>query len=255
MSKFYINKSYIKSENILSIEDIDALLQEGQFIVKGGNVEVRRLQIGTIMCFIKKYFYKPSYRYLGRCSSAFGEKKSYDCFSKLEIPHPQVILCAEKRVIGKLHWSILATQEIPEATDLVSFLMSNNDHTLRKYIIDKIACMTGHIHNNGFFHGSLRLRNILLTQNTNPFFIDCPKGKYKKTPIGRGFIYDLLSIYKDITRVCTQEESKFFIAKYCAKTGKNIQQWQQKLPQMCYKKFGKMKPLRPLPTTLNTTNK
>lgn len=248
MSKLYINDKFhtLKDMNIHNEEDVNSLISQGEFVVKGGNVEVCRLQLTNFRCFIKKYINKGDYRYIGRTSSAFGEKRSYEQFSQLGIPHPEVLICAEKRLNGKLYWSILATREIANSVDLVYFFAHKRNQSQRTTIIKSIAQFVGKMHCNKFFHGSLRLRNILITDDLQIYFIDCPKGGKKKTPFGRSFTYDILSIYKDIARVCSEEESMLFLRSYCQTTNNDIQKWQRQIPKLCAKKFGKMKPLVPM---------
>ena len=160
------------------------------------------------------------------------------------IAHPEVVFCAEKRQFGRLSWSILGTQSIEESQDMVTFLIPCDDQELRKHLFLKVAEMTALMYNRRFSHGGWRMRNILVDKNHELFCIDCPKGNFKKTPLGRSLNTDLLSIYRDFMQIASEEEKALFVESYCQQTNRDANTLKQNIELMCLRKYKRIKPLK-----------
>ncbi|BBM84168.1 lipopolysaccharide kinase InaA family protein [Candidatus Uabimicrobium amorphum] len=250
MSKLFVNEKFDLGIDIVDVEQVDSLASQGQIFIEAGRVVISKLQLGNVKCFIKKYSYTPNYRFLGRPSYTFREKHSFDCFSEMGIPHPEVIFCAENRQFGRLRWAIIGMQEIEESQNLIPFFIECKDPILRQNLILRLAEMTALMCNRRFSHGGWRMRNILIDKNHQLFCVDCPKGHFKKAPVGRSLDFDLLGIFRDFMQMCSEEEKIFFVEEYCKRTNKNAAFWKEHIAEMCLKKFKRINPLVPGQTVI-----
>ncbi|BBM83796.1 lipopolysaccharide kinase InaA family protein [Candidatus Uabimicrobium amorphum] len=226
--KYYWNPLYTelqKDLEIKSIHDFEKITCDENILVRGTVVELFKCTINDTTLYVKKYKSKGSiYRYFGRKSRATKETRSYRRFSAMKIPHAEVVAHGDLRVLGCLKWGIIITKEIPNTVDLYKYFTDHQEQNTseRMEIMKRIAEFTAILHNNKFVHNTHRLRNILFcTAEQKVYLIDCPEGSYRHLPLGRSFVYDLASIYRDISKLCSAEEWTCFFDTYCSHTKAN----------------------------------
>ena len=113
------------------------------------------------------------------------------------------------------------------------------DDTIRQKIIIELAQSLAELHNNYFYHGDFKLRNILYQKDTQLlFWIDCPRGK-KKLFFSHSRLSDLVILYKDIQGIWTLEEFLLFLTMYSQKTLIADQSLREKIIQRYNKKYKK----------------
>lgn len=97
--------------------------------------------------------------------------------------------------IGAIHQSVspffyrayLLTLEIPQAIDLIQYFRrignkpSPNDLSQKRQVIRSVAILIRQFHQEGFFHGDLQLKNILLS-GEQVFLIDFDRS-YRRQPL------------------------------------------------------------------------
>jgi hypothetical protein len=165
--------------------------QGGQEVACGNHVNVWRTPLvggGRAETFyIKRYTYEDApWRYWGRRSRAWNEIRNYQIFKGLNIPGPEVAMGGEWRSWSGLHQALVVTREIPRCrtlADLVADPAFAADQALRRHLLTRLGQLAGRAHRQAFFHGDLKLRNILVQDFPAPdcgvFWIDCPKGGYR----------------------------------------------------------------------------
>ncbi|MDT8429600.1 MAG: lipopolysaccharide kinase InaA family protein [Pseudomonadales bacterium] len=152
------------------------------FLIQGTRISLREgisemVLDGSGSYYIKRYF-KPRKRLLSRlfASRARREYQNQLFFQSLNIPVPEILVFHEERGINRR--AVMVTRALPGAIDLLTLLSGENapggkqlDHLLRQ-----LAGIVRKLHDQGFFHNDLHLRNILVHQTTL-YLIDSPNGR------------------------------------------------------------------------------
>lgn len=234
--KFYQNNA-IKEIIEHNIQEIST---PKKIISASSNSSVWKENIGTISAYIKRYKYPVPIRYIFRRGRGLAEFQSYNAFSKYNFHHPNVLFFIEKRYFFCPIVSILATEEINNSIDLHQlFILNQIDHSTRQKIIIELAQSLAELHNNCFYHGDFKLRNILYQKDTQfLFWIDCPRGK-KKIIFSHSRISDLVTLYKDIQGIWSLEEFSLFLTIYSKKTLIAEQSLKEKILTRYNKKYKK----------------
>ena len=166
--------------------------QLGQEVARGHHVNVWRtpLHAGgrSETFYIKRYTYEDAPgRYWGRPSRAWNEYRNYRIFMDLGIPGPETVMAGETRSWRGLHQALVVTREIPRCrnlADLVTDPVFARDRAVRRHILARLGHFAALAHRRAFFHGDLKLRNILVQDFPAPdcgvYWIDCPKGGYRR---------------------------------------------------------------------------
>lgn len=197
-------------------------------------VEVRPHELAApdgsrLAVFAKHYAYpSPSWRFLGRPSKARCEYQNYAVFKSLGVPCADRIACGEWRDgLGRLQGALILTRTIPQALTLIDFWethcparVSASARQLRVSLRRQLAAMTRRIHAAGFFHYDLVWRNVLVTwqppAEPQLWWIDCPRGRLSRWPIGRRRrqLKDLASLDKRAARHASRGERLAFVLEY-----------------------------------------
>jgi len=186
-----------------------------------------------LSAFAKHYTYtSPSWRFVGRPSKALCEYRNYAIFKSLGVPCADRIACGEWRDrLGRLRGALIVTRAIPEARTLVDFWKtrcpsraSTSARHLRGSLRRQLAVMTRRIHDAGFFHHDLVWRNVLVTwqppAEPQLWWIDCPRGYFRRWPLGRrrAQLKDLASLDKHAVRHASRGERLVFVREYLGRS-------------------------------------
>ncbi len=165
--------------------------QGGHEVACGNHVNVWRTPLVVAgqreTFYIKCYTYEDApRRYWGRRSRAWNEICNYGIFGELSIPGPEVLMGGEVRSWRGLHQALVVTREIPRCrtlADLAADPAFAGAAAPRRHILECLGRLAGWAHRRAFFHGDLKLRNILVQDFPAPdcrvFWIDCPKGGFR----------------------------------------------------------------------------
>jgi tRNA A-37 threonylcarbamoyl transferase component Bud32 len=112
-------------------------------------------------------------------------------------------------------------EELENVEDMAMVLKSGHPSLQDKVwlgaVIDKIAQYTKLLHDEGFVHGDLKLRNILVNFRIDPevYIIDCPDGSVKKGAMfDRGVIKDLACLDRTASEYLSQGQRLKFYKQY-----------------------------------------
>lgn len=165
--------------------------QGGQQVACGNHVNVWRTPLVVAgrseTLYIKRYTYEDApRRYWGRRSRAWNEIRSYGAFGELGIPGPEVVMGGDVRSWRGLHQALVVTREIPRCrnlADLAADPVFASAALPRRHVLECLGRLAGQAHRRAFFHGDLKLRNILVQDFPAPdcrvYWIDCPKGGFR----------------------------------------------------------------------------
>ena len=233
-------KKLLEQANIKTQRDIYQFAQGPETISSSSTSNIWIKYINEQCFYVKKYEYPKSWRYFLRKGRGLQELHSYDAFSKLCLPHPQVVCFTEKRKWARPLWSIIITAEIPNSADLSLLFAENQLPTnQQKIIIQQLAESLSLMHSHHFFHGDFKLRNILLNKSTYDLhFIDCPKGKRTFLFQSKFALKDLVTIYKSIHLFCPTMWQTFLLA-YTQKTKSTLTILNNRIIKKFHRKYKK----------------
>jgi serine/threonine-protein kinase RIO1 len=179
---------------------------------------VGHVNIGPETFYIKKYQSpgKKKLRFLFK-SKARREFENQLLFRRLGINTPEIVLFRERGLIRRR--AVLVTREIPRAATLLELLSappSARPVVDFNGLTEKLADIVRRIHDSGFVHNDLRMRNILV-QNGRLFLIDSPNGMVlRHVPffLQHRKIKDLALLFEDARRVCSAPRMLRFFLLY-----------------------------------------
>jgi tRNA A-37 threonylcarbamoyl transferase component Bud32 len=109
-------------------------------------------------------------------------------------PAARPLIAAEKRVFGFLERQLLVTERVSNSASLFDLAVQGKLEQDQLLAINwRLGCLVGRMHNAGFCHRDLFMRNIVVGLNgaePSLHFIDCHQGSWSQFP-GRAFAYDL----------------------------------------------------------------
>lgn len=163
---------------------LDAVFSlQGEKITRDAISEVIRIERDGVRYYVKRYKSagKGFRRYIGR-TRVRTECRNLKRFAKWGVPTSQVVACGLERSKGAFVRGALITQELANTQDLAA-LASEHDQRLQssewvRQISLQIAQMTRCLHDNKFTHNDLKWRNLLVNDQAQVFFIDCPTGSF-----------------------------------------------------------------------------
>jgi tRNA A-37 threonylcarbamoyl transferase component Bud32 len=188
------------------------LLKRGQTATIGiaDGFVLKRFNLRKVMNLAKDFF-RPS-----RPARAF--RKSYH-LELAGVPTARVVGVAERRVLGLLVRSYQLMEEIPNAVTLQK-LMRNGGMPSREQT-RAAARLVARLHEEGFTHGDLNERNLMLDGQSRLFLIDLDALEYLgAVPAGRA-AGDLARLARDIAGHATVSRSlrEVFLRHYCRARG------------------------------------
>jgi serine/threonine protein kinase len=106
-------------------------------------------------------------------------------FSKLGLATPELVAYGQTSRLGLLQQAVMVTREVSGAVDLERFITSGQLYAkgvqgARKILV-LLARATKLLHAQGFYHGDLKTRNVLVRcEGDEPelFYFDCPRGNH-----------------------------------------------------------------------------
>ena len=180
----------VGSEDIAARESFSSLDRvfelDGLLVSPGKWCHVIKLCVAGRNYYVKRY--APRGKHLRKVfgpSRAINEHRNLTFFAHLGIPVPLTVAYGSQRILGLFRRAALITQEVPSAIDLQTLARTRPDlignRTWLSHLLRKVAEYVGRIHRDGFTHGDLKWRNILVTPDELPsvYFFDCPNGTHR----------------------------------------------------------------------------
>jgi len=126
------------------------------------------------------------------------------------------VAVAERRVAGFLACSYQLMEEIPRARTLQNFLRAGG--SLDGGLIRHAARVVGRLHDEGFTHGDLNERNLLMDEQGRFFLIDLDALELSSRPRAA---LDLGRLARDMSRHAqvTRAHREAFLRHYCRARG------------------------------------
>lgn len=164
-----------------SLDKVFAL--DGRYLSKGPVSEVIRVECQGVGYYVKRYLTAGSRlrRYWG-LPRVKTEWRNLQRFQRWGIPTaPLVAWGMETRGLQFVRGALI-TQEIPQSYDLAALVKMadprlNNPAWVRQ-ISHQLAVCTRIMHVRRFTHNDLKWRNLLVNDQQQLFFIDCPTGAF-----------------------------------------------------------------------------
>lgn len=200
--------------------DEEVWVKPASLAVAGG----RRLAV-----YFKLYGYHPPiWKFVGRPSKARCEYRNYEAMRALGIPTAEPLAWGEERDgWGRLRRAFIVTRAIEGALPLPEFVRRHcpdpkavSTRAMRRSLIGQVAALTRRMHDAGFFHHDLVLRNALVTatpeNGAQVWWIDSPRGRLDRwSPWRRRRrIKDLASLLKSSEALGTTRERLRFLHLY-----------------------------------------
>jgi len=162
----------------------------------GGEDDVSRIRLDdqgvTRTFYVKRFWNRRLECILSRVArgSLFGrsvmraEFEKIQSLGKMGLRIPQVVGYGEQRFCGAVINTYMITEEIPEAMGVdfvvhkwISEQPVEGQHALKEELISSIASAVKTMHENGFEHHDLFLRNLIVAEQnmSNLYVFDCPR--------------------------------------------------------------------------------
>lgn len=183
---------------------------EGERLTKDPLSEVIRVEVQGIRYYVKRYWGagKGLRRYLGR-PRVKAEWQNLKLFAKWGIPTAPIVAYGLERNAGAFVRGALVTRELENTLDLAEIAkrqderLANREWVLR--VSQQLADGTRAMHDHHFTHNDLKWRNLLVNENAELFFIDCPTGSFWWGPLLR------YRIVKDLA--CLDKVAKYHLSR------------------------------------------
>ena len=171
---------------------------------------------------------KNAFRSTGPWRSAPRVREFYNLHKLRErgLPAVRPLVAAGNRIFGFLERQLLITERIVDSDSLFDLAVQKKLDQDQLFSINRrLGYLVGRMHNAGFFHGDLFMRNILVGINgAEPsfHFIDCHQGRWTRLP-GRAFAYDLGCYEKWAATLFDEKTRGHFFSGYLeARPGENL---------------------------------
>lgn len=196
------------AEDFGTLEAVFAI--KGERLTKDPLSEVIRIEREGVHYYVKRYWGagKGLRRYLGR-PRVKAEWQNLKLFAKWGIPTAQIVAHGLERRAGAFVRGALVTRELENTRDMAE-MANQGDPRLRdpcwvSNISRQLASYTRTLHGHRFTHNDLKWRNLLVNDNAELFFIDCPTGSFWWGPLLR------YRIVKDLA--CLDKVAKYHLSR------------------------------------------
>lgn len=149
------------------------------------------------------------------------EWENLDYFRAQKVPSLELIAYGSKRRRGRFIRGALVTKELADSKDLMQLVLENNpclrDPQWVTPVSQQIADNLAHLHGQGFCHGDLFWRNLLVTSGPKPrvHFFDSPAGRFWWGPfLTYRRIKDLACLDKVARRQLSRSQRLRFFLRY-----------------------------------------
>lgn len=205
-----------------SLEAVFAI--EGERLTKDPLSEVVRIEREGVRYYVKRYWGagKGLRRYVGR-PRVKAEWQNLRHFAKWGIPTAPIVAHGLERRHGAFLRGALITRELEGTLDLAA-LANTGDVRLRDAawvdcVSRQLARATRLMHDHRFTHNDLKWRNLLVNDEAELFFIDCPTGSFWWGPLLRyRVVKDLACLDKVAKRVLSRTQRLRFYLQYCGRS-------------------------------------
>ncbi|WAJ38163.1 heptose kinase [Pseudomonas sp. GOM7] len=191
-----------------TLEAVFAL--EGERLTSDPLSEVIRVDIQGVRYYVKRYWGagKGLRRYLGR-PRVKAEWQNLKLFAKWGIPTAPIVAYGLERKVGAFVRGALVTRELQGTLDLAEMANRRDTRLADARWVDRISQQladgTRTLHDHHFTHNDLKWRNLLVNDNAELFFIDCPTGSFWWGPLLR------YRIVKDLA--CLDKVAKYHLSR------------------------------------------
>jgi len=226
--RIYINPEL--SDNFTSINDIYQALEITNPRLSGfTQLNSRPVYVKSSSPIPFNRRLKNAFRSMGPWRSAPRTREFRNLLKLRErgLPAVRPLVAAERRVFGFLERQLLITERILDSASLFDIAVQGNLEPDQLFSINRrLGRLVGRMHNAGFCHGDLFMRNILVAKNgAEPsfHFIDCHQGRWNRLP-GRACAYDLGCYEKWAATLYDEKTRGHFFAGYLeARPGENLE--------------------------------
>ncbi|CAD5107054.1 3-deoxy-D-manno-octulosonic acid kinase [Pseudomonas carbonaria] len=191
--------------------DLDAVFAlEGEEITRDPLSEVLRVEHQGLRYYVKRYWGagKGLRRYLGR-PRVKAEWQNLKHFADWGIPTAPIAAYGLERRGGAFARGALITQELVGTEDLAALARQGDPRLSDTRWVDgvsrQLARATRTMHDHHFAHNDLKWRNLLVNQQGELFFIDCPTGAFWHGPLLR---YRIIKDLACLDKVAKQQLSR-----------------------------------------------
>ncbi|RPI26032.1 MAG: hypothetical protein EHM61_12795 [Acidobacteria bacterium] len=223
--RYLVTPSYASVLEAAGVQDAASLHSwsaEGDCVSQSSTSETRRQALGNLLVYVKRRFYEPaSWRYLARASRGSCEWANNKSLRQLGIRCPELVCLGEKRRVGRLCWSTLVTREVPDSRNLLECFQDpafRHGQEKRREVLSELAASLRLLHRRDFVLHDARLRNVLHQEDGEAgcrlYFIDCPRGGYRRFLVRRAVRRDLSRLREDLTENCGEEAWEVFREAY-----------------------------------------
>jgi len=208
----------------------------GEPISKDAQAEVLRINHQGTGFYLKRYWCSGPRRWLSK-PKAQSEWENLQHFSRWGIACAPMVAFGLERRLGGFVRGALITQELVGCEDLAK-LARNQDKRLKNRafvacVSEQLAAATRTLHAQRFAHNDLKWRNLLVDNDANLFFIDCPSGSFWHWPLlNYRIIKDLACLDKLGKYHLTQSQRLRFYLQYVQRTRLNAQD-KQRIRRIC----------------------
>ena len=178
---------------------------------------VGRFTFGPETFYIKKYKSpgKKIFRYFFK-SKAQKEYANQLYFQSIGIDTPEIVVFREQGWWRRK--AVLVTREVPRATTLLDILSAQPapGSAATAGLLEKLSAILRKLHDAGFIHNDLRMRNVMVQDNRLLLF-DCPNGMVlRHVPVfsQRRKIKDLALLFEDARNLCSAPQMLRFFLHY-----------------------------------------
>lgn len=204
-----------------SLEAVFAL--QGERLTKDPLSEVIRIERGGVRYYVKRYWGggKGLRRYIGR-PRVKAEWQNLKHFSKWGVPTACIVAHGLERRMGRFVRGALITRELDHTEDLALLAKRDDprlqDRTWVAGVSQQLARATRVLHDHHFTHNDLKWRNLLVNDQAELFFIDCPTGSFWWGPLLRyRMVKDLACLDKVAKYKLSRTQRLRFYLQYCGR--------------------------------------
>lgn len=206
------------AEDFSTLERVFSLV--GERLTRDPLSEVIRIQRDGVYYYVKRYWGagKGLRRYIGR-PRVKAEWQNLKYFAKWGIPTASIVAYGLERRGCAFSRGALITRELANTEDLAHLARQHDarlqDRTWVDGVSQQLARATRIMHDRHFTHNDLKWRNLLVDDQAQLFFIDCPTGAFWWGPLlRRRIVKDLACLDKVAKLTLSRTQRLRFYLQY-----------------------------------------
>lgn len=201
---------------------LDAVFaMQGQRLTSDPLSEVILVELAGVRYYVKRYWGggKGLRRYIGR-PRVKAEWQNLKSFAKWGVPTAPIVAYGLERCMGTFVRGALITRELENTQDMACMARQKDPCFSDPHWVSVISVQLAHatrtLHNHNFAHNDLKWRNLLVNDQGELFFIDCPTGSFWWGPLLRyRVIKDLACLDKVAKYTLSRSQRLRFYLQYC----------------------------------------